>query len=147
MRAWSDEDAQDTAIVLRRLQETQAQIRNAQNVLELKALYGNACIFYGQQTIMGVDPFKHYSEAAHIKPVGKPHNGPDQKDNMIILSQEHHLQFDCGVLRIFRPSSGLRQWQVVSKIPHDPLNGIRIRVDAPHTLNDDYISWHFNFGK
>jgi hypothetical protein len=34
---WSDDDAQDVAMVLRRLQEVQTQIRNAQHVRELKA--------------------------------------------------------------------------------------------------------------
>jgi hypothetical protein len=36
---WSDDDAENMASVLRRLQETQAQIRNAQHVRELKTLY------------------------------------------------------------------------------------------------------------
>ena len=69
---------------------------------ELKALYQNGCAFCGKQTVIGVDPLKYYSEAAHIKPVGQPHNGPDRKDNMVILCPEHHLQLDRGVLRMQR---------------------------------------------
>ena len=34
------------------------------------------------------------SEAAHIKALGKPHNGPDIKANMICLCPNHHAQFD-----------------------------------------------------
>jgi hypothetical protein len=139
---WSDEDAEDVATVLRRLQETQAQVRNAQHVRELKMLYRNACTFCGKQTVIGVDPTKHYSEAAHVKPVGQPHNGPDRKDNMIILCPEHHLQFDRGVLRIGPRLGGLR---VVSKIPGDPLNGSALRLQSPHSLNDSHVSWHFEF--
>ena len=81
---WSDEDAEDVATVLRRLQETQAQIRKAQHVRELKALYLNTCMFCGKQTVIGVDPSKHYSEAAHIKPVGQPHNGKRFSDRTLI---------------------------------------------------------------
>ncbi|HLH50311.1 MAG TPA: hypothetical protein VKV96_13300, partial [Roseiarcus sp.] len=80
--AWSDEDAEDATGVLRRLQERDAQIRNARNVRDLKSLYRNTCQLCGKKTVIGVDPTRHYSEAAHIKPLGQPHNGPDRKDNM-----------------------------------------------------------------
>ncbi len=139
---WSDEDAQDAVMVLRRLQETQVQIRNAQHVRELKSLYENACMFCGKQTVIGVGPSRYYSEAAHIKPVGQPHNGPDQKDNMIILCPEHHLQFDYGVLRIRRR---FREWRVVSKIPGDPLDGSPLRLREPHTLDGEYTYWHYAY--
>jgi putative restriction endonuclease len=35
-----------------------------------------------------------YAEAAHIKPLGKPHYGPDTPDNVICLCPNHHLLFD-----------------------------------------------------
>lgn len=142
LSTWSDEDAQDVAMVLRRLQEMRAQIRNAQHVRELKALYQNGCAFCGKQTVIGVDPLKYYSEAAHIKPVGQPHNGPDRKDNMVILCPEHHLQFDRGVLRMQRRASGLR---IFSKIAGDSLDGAAVRIRTPHAFNDDFVSWHYNF--
>jgi hypothetical protein len=56
--SWSDEDAQDMAMILRRIHEVQAQIRSAQHVRELKALYQNACNFCGKKTVIGVDPSK-----------------------------------------------------------------------------------------
>jgi len=139
---WSDEDAQDAATVLRRLQETQAQIRRAHNVRELKALYRNTCMLCGKQTVIGVNPSKYYSEASHIKPVGQPHNGPDRKDNMLILCPEHHLQFDYGVLSITRQPAGPR---IVSKIPGDPLHGSALQLQAPHALDDECVSWHYLF--
>jgi hypothetical protein len=139
---WSDEDAQDVATVLRRLHETQAQIRKAQHVRELKALYSNACMFCRKQTVIGVDPSKHYSEAAHIKPVGQPHNGPDRKDNMLILCPEHHLQFDRGLLRFRKGSS---TFVITSRIPGDPLNGTNVTIRTPHTLNEEYVTWHYQF--
>jgi len=139
---WSDEDAEDAAIVQRRLQESLAQIRNPQNVRELKTLYGNTCVFCGRQIVVGINPAKHYSEAAHIRPVGQPHNGPDRKDNMIILCPEHHLQFDRGLLRIRRTPTG---FEVRSKITGDPLHRSALLLRPPHTLSQEYVVWHYHF--
>jgi hypothetical protein len=61
---------------------------------------------------------------------------------MVILCPEHHLQFDRGVLRIRREVSGFR---IVSKIASDSLNGAAVRIRTPHALNDDFVSWHYNF--
>ena len=41
-----------------------------------------------------------YAEAAHIKPVGKPHNGPDRPENLLCLCPNHHLMLDKGVYMI-----------------------------------------------
>jgi hypothetical protein len=141
---WSDEDAEDAATVMRRLQEVQSQIRNLRHVRELKALYEHTCAFCGKRMIVGVDPTRHYAEAAHIKPVGLPHNGPDRRDNMLILCSEHHLQFDRGVLRIRQTEAGP---VVVSKIKGDPLDGNRLKLRPPHTIDDANIEWHYKFWK
>jgi len=140
--SWSDQDAEDAATVMRRLQEVQAQIRNARHVRELKALYQHTCVFCGKQMIVGVDPDKHYSEAAHIRPVGEPYNGPDQKNNMIILCPEHHLQFDRGVLRL-RESGG--NSVIRSKITGDALHDRPINLKHPHTIGVAYVQWHYDY--
>jgi predicted restriction endonuclease len=94
--------------------------------------------------VIGVNPSKHYSEAAHIKPVGQPHNGPDSKSNMIVLCPEHHLQFDKGVLRIAKQSGLLR---IFSKIPGDLLTGSPVQLRNPHVLDEDCVSWHYEYWK
>jgi len=38
----------------------------------------------------------YYSEGAHIKPLGKPHNGEDTVSNLICLCPNHHVMFDKG---------------------------------------------------
>jgi hypothetical protein len=141
---WSDQAAEDVATIMRRLQEIQAQIRNMRHVRELKSLYAHTCIFCLKQVIVGVDPTTHYSEAAHIKPVGLPHNGPDVKSNMIILCPEHHLQFDRGILRIRKKTSG---FYITSKISGDDLNNRLIILRSPHVIGDEYVRWHDNFWK
>jgi len=42
----------------------------------------------------------HYAEGAHIKPLGKPHNGDDNPNNLICLCPNHHIMFDKGVFSI-----------------------------------------------
>ena len=37
-----------------------------------------------------------YAEAAHIIPLGKPHNGPDVFANILCLCPNHHVSFDKG---------------------------------------------------
>lgn len=37
-----------------------------------------------------------YAEAAHIRPLGEPHNGPDTLDNLLCLCPNHHTMFDFG---------------------------------------------------
>lgn len=139
---WSDEAALEAEYVERRRREVEAQLRNPKNVSELKALYGNRCLFCDRRIVVGVRPDRFYSEAAHVRPLGKPHNGPDQKINMILLCPEHHLQFDRGVLRI--------NWNegvplVTSRVSGDPLEGRPVTLKAPHTLDRVHVDWHFAF--
>jgi len=63
----------------------------------VKSLYDYKCQVCGIQirTLAG-----YYAEAAHIKAVGEPHNGPDTTDNLLCLCPNHHLMFDKGVFAI-----------------------------------------------
>ena len=48
---------------------------------------------------------KYYAEAHHIKPLEAGHDGPDTRDNIIVLCPNHHAEFDYGVIG-FDPKSG-----------------------------------------
>ena len=37
-----------------------------------------------------------YAEAAHVRPLGAPHNGPDTPDNILCLCPNFHVLFDHG---------------------------------------------------
>lgn len=43
-------------------------------------------------------PSGTYSEAAHVKPLGSPHNGPDTAENIICLCPNCHVLFDRGAI-------------------------------------------------
>jgi putative restriction endonuclease len=41
-----------------------------------------------------------YAEAAHIRPLGRPHDGPDDLANLLCLCPNHHVLFDNGAFGI-----------------------------------------------
>ena len=41
-----------------------------------------------------------YCEAHHIKPLGKPHNGPDVKENILVVCPNCHIKCDNAVLKL-----------------------------------------------
>jgi putative restriction endonuclease len=76
---------------------TQRIIRDTKLAKEVKALYNYECQICGM--IIEVSGVR-YAEAAHIKPLGKPHNGEDTPENIICLCPNHHVMFDKGVFYI-----------------------------------------------
>lgn len=72
-------------------------IRDSKLGRELKRLYKHKCQVCSIEIKTNAGP---YAEAAHIKPVGKPHNGPDRPENLLCLCPNHHLMLDKGVYMI-----------------------------------------------
>jgi DNA-directed RNA polymerase subunit RPC12/RpoP len=108
----------------------------------LKAHYDYACMACGSRLLIGAKPDSHYAEAAHIKPLGTPHNGPDKAGNLLVLCPNHHLQFDKGVLSLRMRRTGAH---FLSRVPGDPIEGRQVPVKAPHVLDDDCVRWHTEF--
>lgn len=76
---------------------SQRIIRDSKLGKEIKKLYNHKCQVCSIEITTNAGP---YAEAAHIKPVGKPHNGPDRPDNLLCLCPNHHLMLDKGVYMI-----------------------------------------------
>lgn len=72
----------------------------------------------------------HYAEGAHIKPLGKPHDGDDSPDNLICLCPNHHVMFDKGIFSI------TDDFKLVGN-----LNGEFI-IDPIHKLNIANLQYH-----
>jgi putative restriction endonuclease len=72
-------------------------VRDTKLARDIKALYNHKC-----QVCDIAIPTKNgfYSEGAHIKPLGKPHNGDDSLANLICLCPNHHVMFDKGSFAI-----------------------------------------------
>lgn len=59
----------------------------------LKMMHGYACQVCGTKLECEGGP---YAEAAHIRPLGRPHDGPDVLENLLCLCPNHHVLFDNG---------------------------------------------------
>ena len=68
-------------------------VRDTRLGRQVKELYGHKCQVCGVvlDCTGGV-----YAEAAHIRPLGRPHNGPDIPENILCLCPNHHILFDRG---------------------------------------------------
>ncbi|MCW8328919.1 HNH endonuclease [Photobacterium sp. SDRW27] len=70
-----------------------------------------------------------YAEAAHIQPLGMPHNGPDDESNILCLCPNHHILFDNGGFTINEDLS---------------LNGIDgdLVTTKKHKINLNFVAYH-----
>ena len=72
-------------------------IRDTRLSRQIKELYDYTCQICGIQISVG--DIK-YAEAAHIRPLGKPHNGVDKASNILCLCPNHHVMLDKGIISI-----------------------------------------------
>lgn len=72
-------------------------VRDSARAKKVKAFYRYKCQICGTRLDCPAGP---YSEAAHIRPLGSPHNGPDTEDNILCLCPNHHVLFDNGAICI-----------------------------------------------
>lgn len=135
--AWLEQEESDE-IVERRYVARQEQQRDRKKAAALKQRYDNCCMFCGARLQVAEDRF--YSEAAHIKGIGEPHNGPDKVSNMLVLCPNHHLQFDRGILRLEKVGSTYR---IKSKTAGDPLQGRTLNL--AHSIDDDCVKYHHDW--
>ena len=75
-----------------------------------------------------------YAEAAHIMPLGRPHNGPDIDSNLLCLCPNHHALFDLGGFTI---NDDLTVGQVVGRVEEKPSQLDQIILSISCTVNDD----------
>jgi putative restriction endonuclease len=101
-------------------------VRDTELPRRIKELYDYRCQICGfaVRTLSGP-----YAEAAHIRPLGTPHNGPDSIDNLLCLCPNHHVALDKYGYSIANDGS---------------LIGIegKLSVNPKHTLDFDHIKYH-----
>ena len=107
--------------------------RNPELSKRIKELYEDKCFICGNAIRL-----KHssYSEAAHIKPLGGKHDGPDECKNMIVLCPNHHIEFDFGVVTI-----DPKTLKVVHRDEENPFSGRRVTLR--HELNKAHLEYHY----
>ncbi|MBD9357387.1 HNH endonuclease [Methylomonas sp. EbA] len=81
----------------RKSMTVQRIVRDTKQAKALKRLYDYTCQVCNIRITTATGP---YAEAAHIRPLGKPHEGPDTPDNIICLCPNHHVMFDLGAFSV-----------------------------------------------
>ncbi len=73
-------------------------IRDTVLARRVKLIYNYECQICSQTIFL--QGGKRYAEAHHLKPLGNPHNGPDDLGNIICVCPNHHTELDYGVRKI-----------------------------------------------
>ena len=75
----------------RRDERVQRIVRSTAVAEHVKRLHKYRCQICGERPDTPGGP---YAEAAHIRPLGRPHDGPDVPENVLCLCPNHHVLFD-----------------------------------------------------
>lgn len=105
---------------------TSRVIRNSQVGSNVKSLHNYTCQICSLRLETPAGP---YAECCHIKPLGKPHNGPDVPENVLCLCPNCHVLFDNHALQLT-----------------DDLNVVEsnkgLRLHPQHKIGINYIKYH-----
>lgn len=101
-------------------------VRDTEQGRRLKILYDYRCQMCSIRLMGSAGP---YAEAAHIRPLGRPHYGPDTIDNLLCLCPNHHVLFDLG---------GVGVADDLSLIGEEG----RLMVDPRHPINREHLRYH-----
>jgi putative restriction endonuclease len=75
----------------------QRLVRSTRKALAVKQCHDYTCQVCGIRLTTPAGP---YAEAAHIRALGRPHNGPDDFSNVLCLCPNHHVLFDTGAIYV-----------------------------------------------
>ncbi|WP_223167892.1 HNH endonuclease [Nonomuraea sp. SYSU D8015] len=115
----------------RRQSTTMRVIRDSVLVQQVKDLHEHHCQICGVRLQLPNGP---YAEGAHIRPVGMPHNGPDEPGNILCLCPNDHVLFDRGALTL---TDDLLVFDEVA----GQIKG-RLRLTPQHTINIEHVVYH-----
>jgi hypothetical protein len=113
----------------------QQLIRSVATSRRVKNLYGGECQLCGRR-LLGPDGRAH-SQGAHIRPLGKPHNGPDVEQNILCVCPNCHVRLDIGAV-VLAPD-----WSIIVRaamfgealLP-------KLKTKSWHRVHPDYIRYH-----
>ena len=106
-------------------------IRDAALAERIKRIHSFACQICGESLMSPNGP---YAEAAHIRPLGRPDDGPDVQENILCLCPNHHKLLDNGGIIVDE------NWQVI-RLPDEVPIG-ELKRSKRHRLPQEYLLWH-----
>ncbi|MEU4403643.1 HNH endonuclease [Streptosporangium sp. NPDC023963] len=106
-------------------------IRDSLLAEQIKRAHGFHCQICGDRLALHRG---FYAEGAHIRPLGKPHNGPDEPGNLLCLCPNHHVLFDRGMITV---QADLTTTDTASGVSLGHL-----RVIQNHEISQDHLDYH-----
>lgn len=106
-------------------------VRDTELAVRVKQLHSDRCQVCDLQL---PTRFGTYSEAAHIRGLGRPHHGPDKLSNLLVLCPNHHVQFDA--LAIYVDTNN-----AVRTTTDDSSIG-ELRQHPAHHINEAHLRYH-----
>lgn len=116
----------EQSLTERRLITEERIIRDTAITLEVKRLHDFCCQVCGKRLETPDGP---YAEGAHIRPLGSPHLGPDNLENVLCLCPDHHVLFDRLAFSI---DSDLRLIGIEGKL----------RIEQGHSISEAHLRHH-----
>jgi putative restriction endonuclease len=131
---WSDETKAHSRP--RRVEVTRSElVRDEKLAKNVKKLHKYRC----QVCLVLLDtPLGPYAEAAHIKPLGYPHYGPDSIDNMLCLCPNCHRLYDNYAFVIDDDLS----FVIADDVSLPYIEDKKLTVDARHRISSEYLKYH-----
>ncbi|MCA1981397.1 YDG/SRA domain-containing protein [Nocardioides nematodiphilus] len=105
-------------------------VRSSKVSQHVKELYNHTCQICGIKLDL---PVGSYSEGAHIRGLGAPHDGPDTVGNVLCLCPNHHVLFDKG---------GIFLSDELVVYDHTGNSRGRLEVHASHAINIECVRHH-----
>ncbi|SOE74554.1 HNH endonuclease [Streptomyces sp. OV198] len=113
----------------------QRLVRDAGVARNVKNLHGGECQACGLR-LVGPDE-RPYSEGAHIRPLGKPHWGPDVEPNVLCLCPNCHVRLDIGAIVIED------DWSITVRAGAPGGNLLpKLTMRKKHKVHLDYVRYH-----
>ena len=109
-------------------------VRDTTLAKEIKDRYKFRCQVCGTKLAVRGVP---YAEAAHIRPLGNPHNGQDVEGNIICLCLNHHVLFDRGGFTIDLNHNLIGIDGTLTLIPDHQLDSENLTYHKEHIYTND----------
>jgi putative restriction endonuclease len=106
-------------------------IRSTAVSRRVKEIHDHHCQICGDRLVTHTG---FYAEGAHIRPLGRPHNGPDVIGNILCLCPNHHVLFDLGAIHLL---DDLTLVEIAS--PEPPRH---LRTAPSHPIEQASIQYH-----
>jgi putative restriction endonuclease len=123
--------ASDAGVPVRRATTVQRIVRSTTVTNQVKELHDHRCQVCGTRI---ETPAGAYAEGAHIRPLGRPHDGPDVIENVLCLCPTDHVRLDYGAIVI---ADDLSVRSVISGEPER-----KLRVSPKHPVSVEHLRYH-----